>query len=104
MPMTAAQPQLDTKRMTELSEKLTALLMSYDRSTAMHTLMVSLPVYWSSGTGFDTVTEAVDVWRLASLHVEDGIRKCFGAIRYGDDDGAELETDRHRSGRSLGDD
>ena len=93
MPLTAAQKQLDKKAMAELAEKLTALLMEYDRTTALHTVIATLPIHWSNGTNFATVTEAVDVWRIASLDVEAGIRKCFGAIRYGDDDGADRRTD-----------
>lgn len=73
-------------KMAEMSEQLTELMMSYDRETALATLFVTLPIYWCNGDNMNTITEAVDRWRLMSLEIEKGIRQCFGAIRYGDDD------------------
>lgn len=61
---------------------LNAVLMEYDRPTAMAALQNVIGVASCNDHKTTTITQCVDEWRVFSRGVESVIREMFGAVRH----------------------
>ena len=74
-----------TKAAHEIAETFVPAIMNLPRPQALVVMQTLMAVLFCNTDAFDTVTIAVDRWRLFSQLIEDDIRKMFGEVRYGDE-------------------
>lgn len=75
----------DQREMQEIAEKLNNLLRHHRMRNVVGVLSTILPLYWCTSRRFETVTDALDLWRESlNPDMERTIRKAFDDMRYGE--------------------